>query len=51
MEDIARVSRKSMSRDKRYGIAVDTEEDQELMLGIAFAMEAIRVVKKQRSGG
>ena len=49
MEDVARVSRKSMSRDKRYGIAVDTEEDQELILGIAFAMEAIRIMRRQRS--
>jgi uncharacterized protein YxjI len=50
MEDVARVSRKSLSRDNRYGIAVDTEEDQELILGIAFAMEAVRIKKKQRSG-
>jgi len=48
-DDVAKVSRKSMSRNNMYGIAVDAEEDQELILGIAFAMEAIRVLKRQRS--
>lgn len=50
-DDVAKVSRKSMTRNNMYGIAMSAEEDQDLMLGIVFAMEAVRNLKKRRSSG
>lgn len=50
INDVARVSRKPRTRKNMYGIAISSEEDQELILGIAFAMEVSRKLKQSKSG-
>lgn len=48
--DVARISRKPRTRKNMYGIAISDDEDQELILGVAFAMEVTRKLKQAKSG-
>ncbi|MBT8232545.1 MAG: hypothetical protein HKO66_01845 [Saprospiraceae bacterium] len=48
--EVAKISRRSMSAKNRYGIAASAEADQDLILGVAFAMEVNRILRNQKSG-
>jgi len=46
--DVAKISRKTRTNHNMYGFAVDSDEDQELIIGITFAMEAVRIIRRQQ---
>lgn len=48
--EVAKISRKPRTRKQMYGIAISNEEDQELILGLAFSMEVFRKLKRSKSG-
>lgn len=46
--EFAKLSRHSMKRDKRYGLAVSANYDQDTVIACSFIVELIRMLKKQK---
>ncbi len=48
-EEIARISRKPFSRKDKFGIAMNTTANQNLVLALTFVIELTRRIKRKRS--
>ena len=49
--EVAKISRKPFSKKNKYGIAINAQEDQNILLMISFCIEFYNKVRQARSAG